>query len=100
MEPLVYILAILGCGESDASCRELRIAETRYQSEAACVEATEIELIRHDDLPYPTVVAQCRRAGTAAQVLRGSDVMMPDAGRLAAEMPQRFADARAPRGRQ
>lgn len=100
MEPLVYIMAILGCGESDASCLEVRVAETRYQSEAACVEATGIELIRHDDLQYPTIVAQCRRAGTAPQVLRGSDVMMPDAGRLTAETPPRFADARAPRGRQ
>ena len=100
MEPLFYVMAILGCGESDASCREVRVAETRYQTEAACVEATGIELIRHDDVPYPTIVAQCRRADTAAQVLRGSAVMMPDAGRLPAETPQRFADARMPRGRQ
>jgi hypothetical protein len=99
MEPLIYVMAILGCGESDASCRELRLAETRYQSEAACVEATGVELLRHDDLAYPTIVAQCRRAGTAPQVLRGSDVMMPDAGRLPAEAPPRFADARMPRGR-
>ncbi len=97
MEPLVYVMAILGCGESDAACRELRIADTRYQSEAACVEATGLELLRHDDLPYPTIVAQCRRAGATPQLLRGDEVMLPDAGRLPVETPQRFADVRTDR---
>ncbi len=100
MEPLIYVMAILGCGESDAACRELRIADTRYASEEQCVAATGLELIRHDDLPYPTIVAQCRAAGATPQLLRGSEVMLPDAGRLPTETPLRFADVRAPRGRQ
>jgi hypothetical protein len=88
MEPLMFVMAILGCGESDAPCRELRLAATRYRSEAECVAATGAELMRHDDLPYPTVVAQCRAAGAAAQTLRGSDVMMPDGGALAVPPPR------------
>ena len=97
MEPLIYVMAILGCGESDTACRELRLVEAQYRSEAACIAATETELLRHDDLPYPNVVAQCRAAGAAPQMLRGSDVMMPESGRLPAEGPARIADLRTPR---
>jgi hypothetical protein len=96
MEPLIYVMAILGCGESDAACREVRIADTSYASEAECVAQTGAELARHDDLPYPTIVAQCRAAGSAPRLLRGSEVMLPDGGRLPAEVPPRLADARAP----
>jgi hypothetical protein len=96
MEPLIYVMAILGCGESDAPCREVRLADARYRSEAECVAATESQLLRHDDLPFPTIVAQCRAAGAAPQVLRGSEVMLPDAGRMPATVPPRIADARTP----
>ena len=79
MEPLLYVMAILGCGEGDAPCREVALAEGRYASEAQCLAATETELLRRDDLAFPSVVAQCRRAGAAPQVLRGSEVALPDA---------------------
>ena len=49
MEPVLFVMAILGCGESDAPCREVALAETRYRSEAACLAATEAELARRDD---------------------------------------------------
>ena len=97
MEPLMFVMAILGCGESDAPCRELRLAEARYRSEAECVAATGAELLRHDDLPYPTIVAQCRAAGAAPQTLRGSDVMAPEGGTLAVP-PPRFAETQPRRG--
>lgn len=82
MEPLMFVMAILGCGESDAACREVRIVETRYQTEAACLAATEDQLLRFDNLSFPNVVAECRRAGASAQPLRGRDVLQPDGGRL------------------
>ena len=97
MEPLMFVMAILGCGEVDSACQELRVAPAHYRSEAECLAATGNELLRHDDLPYPTIVAQCRRAGTAPQVLRGSEVMMPEAGTLPAERAPRFADSRVRR---
>lgn len=85
MEPILFVMAILGCGESDAPCRELRIADTRYRSEAACMAATGGVLLDNDDLPYPAIVARCRPAGARLQPLRGSDVMLPppDTGRRA-----------------
>ena len=97
VEPIIYVMALLGCGESDASCRELRVEPARYQSEASCMAATEAVLVRNDDLPYPSVVAQCRPADTAPQMLRGSDVALPEADRQA---PPRLADARGPRPHQ
>lgn len=97
MEPLMFVMAILGCGESDAACREVRVAEARYRSQAECLAATESVLMRHGDLPYPTIVAQCRTAGTTPQLLRGSDVMLPESGRLPVGTSS-YAEMRPPRG--
>ncbi len=94
MEPVLFVMAILGCGESDAPCREVRIDQARYRSEAACVAATEAALMRHDDLVFPAVVAQCRPAGARPAALRGSEVMMPAPRPIA---PPRYATARLPR---
>ena len=94
MEPIIYVMALLGCGESDASCRELRVEPVRYESEASCLAATETVLIRNDDLPYPSVVAQCRRADAMPQPLRGSEVALPDALQQTAP---RYAQASPPR---
>ena len=77
MEPILYVMAILGCGESDAPCREMRIDQARYRSEASCLAATEAALIRHDDLAFPTIVANCRPAGARPRLLRGSEVLRP-----------------------
>jgi hypothetical protein len=91
VEPILFVMAILGCGESDAACREVRIDQARYRSEASCMAATEAALMRNDDLSFPSVVAHCRPAGARVQPLRGSEVMLPapDAGR---RLP-RFASA-------
>ena len=95
MEPLMFIMAILGCGESDAPCREVAVAEARYQSEADCLAATETQLVRFDDLASPSVVAQCRPANTRPQLIRGNEVDLPapNAGRFA---QPRYADANIP----
>ena len=81
MQTLMYVMAIMGCGESDAACREVRVDRQTYQSEARCQAATAAALARHTDLEFPTVVARCRPAGTTPQLLRGSDVMLPEAPR-------------------
>jgi len=78
MEPLLYVMAILGCGEGDAPCRELGLAEGRYASQEQCLAATGRELLRRDDLLFPSVVAQCRRADAGPRLLRGSAVMLPE----------------------
>lgn len=92
MEPLFYVMAILGCAESDAACREVRIEPIRYARAADCLAATEAALLRADDLVFPTVVAQCRPAGSQPQLLRGSDVLAPQGGALPERRP-RYAAA-------
>jgi hypothetical protein len=78
MQSLVYVIAIMGCGESDAPCREVQVAPPRFASEAACTAATASVLERYMDLSYPAVVAQCRPAGARPASLRGSDVLRPE----------------------
>ena len=91
MEPVLFVMAILGCGEGEAPCREVAVVEARYRSEAACLAATGTELAGRDIL-YPSVVAQCRRADSETRVLRGSEVMLPEGGSLADQGP-RYASA-------
>ena len=78
MEPLAFVMAILGCGEGDLPCAELRQAPSRYESRTACLAATEAEIARHADLDFPVIVAQCRRAGGPAQSLRANEVLLPE----------------------
>ena len=98
MEPLFYIMAILGCGESEAACQQVAVVERRYQNEAECLAATEDELLRRDDILFPAVVAQCRRADAGPQLIRGSDVMLPEPDLRARHLP-RLASAQLPASR-
>ena len=91
MQTLMYVMAILGCSESDAACREVRVEQQSYVNEATCRAATASALARHTDLEFPTVVARCRPANGQAQLLRGSDVLLPGPGRLPAVQGVRTA---------
>ena len=75
-----FIIAILGCGEGDASCQQVRTLDTRYESQAACTQATDAVLPGQSDLDFPVVVAQCVAAGTPPQQLKGGEVRLPDGG--------------------
>lgn len=91
MQAFIYVMAIMGCGESDAACREVRVDQQTYRSEASCRAATSTALARHTDLEFPTVVARCRPANAQAQLLRGSDVLLPQPGALPANRAPRMA---------
>ena len=92
MQTIIYVMAILGCGENDAACREVRVDPQSYQSEASCRAATNAVLARHSDLDFPTVVARCRRSDVRPAILRGTDVLRPGGGRLpAVQQPPRYA---------
>ena len=94
MQTLMYVMAILGCGESDAACREVRIDPQTYRSEASCRAGMNAALARHTDLEFPTVVARCRRSDARPAVLRGTDVLRPGGGPLpAAEAAPRYASS-------
>lgn len=63
MEPLYYVMAILGCGDDGAACQQARIEPTRYSSPAQCQAAMATALQRHVDLSFPVVQATCQRRG-------------------------------------
>lgn len=63
MEPMYFILAIMGCGDGQAACQEVRAEPARYQSAAQCRAAMPLALQRSTDVDYPVVSAACRASG-------------------------------------
>lgn len=74
----IFLIALMGCGEGEAPCQQIRLLDTRYESQAACTAATEAVLSRNWDVDYPVVVAQCQAAGSSPK-LRSDDVKLPAA---------------------
>lgn len=64
MAPLVYVMAILGCGDDGATCNRERMIPASYASVAECRAAMPAMLARNADLSYPVIGASCER-GTA-----------------------------------
>lgn len=81
MEPAIFLIAILGCGEGDGPCRQVRMLETRYESQAACAAATEAAVSRNVDVDYPVVAAECVFAGADSKPPRADQVKRPGPGR-------------------
>lgn len=63
MEPVFYVMAILGCGDGQDQCREMRVDPARYQTAAQCQLAMSEVLPRHSDLMFPTIAAACQQRG-------------------------------------
>ncbi|HEX2764554.1 MAG TPA: hypothetical protein VHM92_12030 [Allosphingosinicella sp.] len=84
MGPALFVIAIMGCGESDASCTTVRTLEARYETRAACIAATQDAVAGNADIDYPVVVAQCTPAGASARVKAG-EVRTPAGGTVRAE---------------
>jgi hypothetical protein len=80
MGPGTFLIAILGCGEAEAPCQQVRMLAPTYQSEAACTAATDSAILRNSDVDFPVVVAQCVAAGNAPQPLKASQVKRPEGG--------------------
>ncbi|HEV2078917.1 MAG TPA: hypothetical protein VGR19_03325 [Allosphingosinicella sp.] len=78
MSAAFFLMAIMGCGEADGACEQVRVLETRYESQAACTAASEAAVTRFLDIDYPVVVAQCVAGGSSAS-LKASDVKLPAA---------------------
>ena len=89
MDPAIFLIAILGCGEADAPCERVRLLEPRYESQAACAAATDRALAAHGDAAYPVVVAQCVAAGQASGELRPVEIRLPPPRRRAPEPPMK-----------
>ncbi|HEY0130300.1 MAG TPA: hypothetical protein VGB57_02760 [Allosphingosinicella sp.] len=81
MGPAIFIIAIMGCGEADAPCQQVRTLEPRYESQAACTAATDAAATQNSDVDYPVVVAQCVSAGAPAEAPRSGEIDRPGPGR-------------------
>ena len=80
-----FLLAIMGCGEGEAQCTQVALAPARFESEAACLAASDTELARHTDADFPVVVAQCRRSDVRIAV-NADEVRRPAPGPLPVRM--------------
>ena len=80
MGPGLFLIAILGCGEGDAPCLQVRTLEARYESQAACTAATEAAVTQNADIDYPVVVAQCVAAGAPPTRPKAGEVRRPGPG--------------------
>lgn len=80
MEPLTFLIAIMGCGEADAPCQQVRTLEARYESQATCTAATEAALVQNSDADYPVIVAQCVAADAKATAPKAGEVQRPGPG--------------------
>lgn len=63
MEPVYFVMAILGCGDAQQACEQARVEPARYQSVAQCQAALPIALARHTDLDFPMVSGVCQANG-------------------------------------
>lgn len=70
MDPVYYVIAILGCADGSTACTPVATVPKHYASQAACSAGTENALLANSDFDFPTIVAQCRAeksSRTAAQ---------------------------------
>ncbi|MES2443584.1 MAG: hypothetical protein V4574_12205 [Pseudomonadota bacterium] len=63
MEPVFFVMAILGCGDDGAQCSQQRVESARYQTAAQCQAAMPAALRRNTDIEYPVVTAACQKQG-------------------------------------
>ena len=96
MGPALFVIAILGCGEGDSPCEQVRRLDTPYQSQASCMAATEAAMAANSNENYPVIVAQCVAAGSNLSAPRPADISLPSS--RPAE-PPRYS-SRPPRARE
>ena len=60
MEPVYYVIAILGCADGSAQCTPVATMPTHYASQEACTAGTHQALLTSSNFDFPTLVAECR----------------------------------------
>jgi hypothetical protein len=63
MNPVFYVIAILGCSDGSQICQQQRVEPIRYETPAACQAAMPAALERNTDLDFPTIEAACQANG-------------------------------------
>ncbi|MBB4085569.1 hypothetical protein [Sphingomonas carotinifaciens] len=63
MEPIFYVMAILGCGDGNTQCTEARLVPARYATMAQCRADLPNRIAQNTDVPFPVIGADCRATG-------------------------------------
>ena len=60
MEPVFFVMALMGCGDAGDMCTQARVEPVRYTSIQACQAQANAALLRNTDLDFPVITAHCR----------------------------------------
>jgi hypothetical protein len=60
MEPVYYVIAILGCSDGSTQCTPVATLPTHYASQEACSAQTREALVTNNRFDFPSLVAECR----------------------------------------
>lgn len=63
MTPVFFVLAIMGCGDDQAACAQVRVEPAHYATAAKCNAALPAALARNTDLSFPVISGACRSNG-------------------------------------
>lgn len=63
MEPLYFVMAIMGCGDGTASCVQARVEPVHYTTARQCQAGMLAALVRNSDIDAPVISAACRSVG-------------------------------------
>lgn len=73
MEPLYFVMAIMGCGDAGGMCEQARVEPVRYRSALECQAAMPAALHRNSDLSFPELTAACQQRGMRMASAKTSD---------------------------
>lgn len=63
MEPVFFVMAIMGCADGPSGCTQARVEPSHYTTIQQCRAAMPAALTRNTDVDYPVVTAACQRTG-------------------------------------
>ena len=78
MEPVYYVIAILGCADGSTQCMPVATVPTHYASHEACAAGTQQALLANTDLDFPTLVAECRAMQPPATATQDQPEKLPE----------------------
>jgi hypothetical protein len=64
MEPLFYVMAIMGCGDGSQQCTQARVEPAHYATIQQCQAQMPAALARNTDIDFPEISAACQESGT------------------------------------
>ena len=77
MEPVYYVIAILGCADGSTQCTPVATVPTQYASQQACTAETQQALLARNDFDFPTIIAECRASVPRASAAQERPEKLP-----------------------